>query len=65
MNQIYKEARAAYKAQQFPAFSVRADDLDPSVAVYSNGKFIGVYASRLVAEREIEAQCAKARKFIQ
>jgi len=30
-----------------------------------NGKFLQVFASRLVSENEMEKQCDKARKFIQ
>ena len=64
MNKIYKAARAAYQAQQFANFSTVVDDLDQSAAVYRDGKFIALFASRLIAEREISIQTAKASKFI-
>lgn len=65
MNKVYQAARAAYKAQEFANFSIVPDDIDQSVIVYRNGKFIAVYVSRLVAELDIARQTAKASKFIQ
>lgn len=65
MSPIYKEARRCYKNGEFPMMRIDRSD-DGMAAVYSkDGKFIQVFASRLVAEREMEEQCAKARKFIQ
>lgn len=65
MNNVYKAARAAYKAKEFTNFSIRTDDSDQSATVYRDGKFIALYASRLIAERDIAEQTAKAGKFIQ
>ena len=65
MNKVYQAARAAYKAQEFTNFSIVTDEVDQSAAVYRAGKFVALYASRLIAEREIASQTAKASKFIQ
>lgn len=63
MTNLYKVTRAAYKAGEFTSFNVVAKD--DCAIVYRNGKFVQVFASRLIAEREIAAAQAKASKFIQ
>jgi hypothetical protein len=64
MTTIHKTTRAAYRAGEFTNFDIRTED-DGSALVYRNGKFVQLFASRLVAEREIAAAQAKAAKFIQ
>ena len=64
MNAIYKHIRAAYKAGQFSNLRTETGD-DGMCAVYADAKFLKVYASKLLAERDIAAQQAKAAKFIQ
>lgn len=65
MSPIYKEARRCYQAQEMTHMRIERYE-DGMAAVFSkDGKFLQVFASRLVAENEMEKQCAKARKFIQ
>jgi hypothetical protein len=64
MTSIYKIARAAYKAGEFTNFNIRVED-DGAALVYRDGKFVQLFPSRLLAEREIAAAQAKASKFIQ
>ena len=65
MSPIYKEARRCYKNGEFASMRIeRYEDWIEAVFIKS-GKFLQVFASRLVAENEMEKQCDKARKFIQ
>ena len=65
MSPIYKEASRCYKNGEFASMRIERYE-DGMAAVFSKeGKFLQVFASRLIAENEMEKQCAKARKFIQ
>lgn len=65
VNSIYKEARHCYKNSEFPSMRTERYE-DGTAAVFSrDGKFLQLFASRLIAENEIEKQCAKARKYVQ
>lgn len=64
MTNLYKAARAAYKAGEFTNFRIETDEYG-CAAIYREGKFIQLFASALLAERAIAEAQAKASKFIQ
>jgi len=64
MNPIYKHIRAAYKAGEFSNLRTEVGS-GGMCAVYAGSKFLKVYASKLIAERDIAVQQSKAAKFIQ
>ena len=65
MSPIYKEARRCYKNGEFASMRIERYEGGMAAVFSKNGKFLQVFAGRLVAENEMEKQCDKARKFIQ